>query len=1379
MIVLSWNVRGLGAKIKRSSIRKITSTKNPWFVFVQETKMESIDQRIVKSCWNCDNLDWKFSPSIGNSGGILSIWEVDYFSLESTRIEPNWIAIVGTIPSKNLRCILINLYNPCDVERRKEVWNEIEEMCKSLGIPCLIMGDCNEVTHPSERGSLMVSQTGMYDFKNFIQNNNLLDIPPSNGSFTWIRGNSKSRLDRLLISHEWLEIYPSFKTTLLNRTLSDHSPILASTSDKNWGPKPFRFLNAWLSHPNCLKVIKDSWLATENLPISEKLKAVKTSLKEWNTFEFGFIDQNIESLEKKLKILDEIADSRILDSQELNERRQIQSDLWDWMKRKEIFWAQKSRATWLREGDKNTRFFHVTASIRKRKNCIDSLHVNGSIIDTPIEIRRAAVDYFKTIFQEKFKNRPTLTNLNFKKISSEQANNIIAPFSDSEIDEAVASCAADKAPGPDGFNFHFIKAAWETIRGEVYTMVHRFWSSSQLPRGSNVAFIVLIPKTASPEGLKDYRPISMVGCLYKIVAKLLARRMQPVMSSIISPFQSSFVKGRQILDGALIAAELIDTYKKHRLQAAILKIDFHKAFDNVSWDFLNWALGEMGFPYQWIKWILSCVTTASASILINGSPSTPFNLQRGLRQGDPLSPFLFDIAAEVLHLMIEKSTSLNLWEGLEINPGGLKISHLQYADDTIIFCPPRIDFLTNIKNALILFHLVSGLQVNFHKSSLMGVNVEDSWLETAASRLLCKKGDLPFIYLGLPIGANIGRLSTWAPIITRMEKKLSSWKANLLSIGGRLTLIKSSLSSLPLYYMSLFPIPKSIIERLIRIQRQFLWSGRAEKKAMPLVAWSTVELPKKLGGLAVGNLLNRNLGLLSKWIWRYLTEPSALWRKVIQGKYKYTANLTIPSLEAPKTGGPWKQICSALLTNQPTCNLLKSGMRKRVGNGEKTLFWEESWLESRPLKFIFPRLYSITTNKQAKIASMGFWNGTSWWWSLTWKRSLRHRDTLERESLQQLLDKVILRPDSEDRNIWAPDKNGKFSVKSVTYELAKFTSTAHLDSVNNIWRGLVPHRIEIFTWIACLEKLNTRAKLAKLNIIPPTEDLCPLCNECSETVNHLLLHCRFSWKIWTWWCNLWDFSWVMPATLIEAYKNWHHHSKRKFLKKIWMASFFVIVWSLWKERNGRIFQNIACSDRQIQELILLRLSWWIKGWGDPFPYSSDEVLRNPQCLDWNPPTSQPAPTASKQSSWVPPPPNALKWNVDASLKVSESKSAIGGILRNHRGEFLCMFSSPVPFLEINHGEILAIFRALKISSTMDCCLHKKIIVESDSANAVKWCNGDIDGPWSLAFIINFIKNAMARDNSMEITYQGRESNMVADSLAKQGLTRRDEFIAWM
>ena len=555
-----------------------------------------------------------------------------------------------------------------------------------------------------------------------------------------------------------------------------------------------------------------------------------------------------------------------------------------------------------------------------------------------------------------------------------------------------------------------------------------------------------------------------------------------------------------------------------------------------------------------------------------------------------------------------------------------------------------------------------------------------------------------------------------------------------------------------------------------------------ERKALPPMAWQQIQLPKELGGLNVGNLLLKNTGLLFKWWWRFLNEPQALWRKVIQDKYRYKILASAEDFQCSKPGGPWKKICSSILCNVQASQIITSSIRKKVGNGSETLFWHESWLRDKPLKMLYPRLFRLSPNQMGTVSSLGFWDGLEWKWCLGWKRPLRPQDVNESQGLLSDLQHVVLSPHDPDVFIWAPSKKGSFSVSSIVLELTKAGHLSPNKSFKGIWKGYVPFRIEIFVWLAMHEKLNTKAKLARLGIIPPMESMCSLCGVFEESPSHLLLHCQFSWQIWAWWLQIWGLVWIPPSSIYDAFHAWFHPCQMPFFKKVWCAIFFIILWTLWKERNARCFDNKSSSISQLQNLVLLRLSWWIKGWNDDFPYNADEIMRAPQCLKWplslhrGPQKSKPN---SRCSEWIPPPKNALKWNVDASLQPSSHKSAIGGVLRGSDGKFRCLFSCPIPHMEINHAEVFAIHRALKILSASPNLQYESVIVESDSANAVKWCNGECSGPWCLSFIIQYIRNTLLSSQKISIVYKNRDSNIVADSLAKKGLVRLDDFVAWL
>ncbi|WJX73507.1 hypothetical protein P8452_57279 [Trifolium repens] len=310
--------------------------------------------------------------------------------------------------------------------------------------------------------------------------------------------------------------------------------------------------------------------------------------------------------------------------------------------------------------------------------------------------------------------------------------------------------------------------------------IYEFHRNGKLTKGINSTFIALIPKVDSPQRLNDFRPISLVGSLYKILAKVLANRLRMVIGGVISESQTAFVKDRQIFDRILIANKVVDEA----------------------------LMGKMEFPTLWRKWMRECVYTATASILVNGSPTGEFPFQRGLRQGDPLCPFLFLLAAEGMNVLMTSMVERNVFTGYRVgDPDPVMVSHLKFADDTLLLGVKSWANVRALRSVLVLFELMSGLKVNFHKSMLVGVNISESWLHEAVSGLRCKVGKAPFLYLGLPISGDLRRLGFWEPVLTHIRNRLSGWQSRFLSFGGRLVLLKSVLTSLSVYALSFFKAP--------------------------------------------------------------------------------------------------------------------------------------------------------------------------------------------------------------------------------------------------------------------------------------------------------------------------------------------------------------------------------------------------------------------------------------------------------------------------------------------------------------------------------------------------------------------------------------------
>ncbi|KAJ0511446.1 putative RNA-directed DNA polymerase [Helianthus annuus] len=263
-----------------------------------------------------------------------------------------------------------------------------------------------------------------------------------------------------------------------------------------------------------------------------------------------------------------------------------------------------------------------------------------------------------------------------------------------------------------------------------------------------------------------------------------------------------------------------------------------------------------------------------------GHPRANFN---ALGELDRVIPCLliFILAMEALSSFMISASNAGIIKGIKLPNEGPNLTHLIFADDVMILGECSRQIISNIRRLMRCFYLVSGLKINLQKSSLFGVGISIEENLDLANLLNCNPGALPFIYLGLKVGANMNLVNNWTPVIDTFSSRLSLWKASTLSIGGRTTLIKSVLDSLPLYYFSLFQAPNTVLNKLEKLRRDFLWGGSDAINKMHWVRWENVTKPIASGGLGLGSLKDMNSGLLAKWAWRYKTEAGRLWRKVI------------------------------------------------------------------------------------------------------------------------------------------------------------------------------------------------------------------------------------------------------------------------------------------------------------------------------------------------------------------------------------------------------------------------------------------------------------------------------------------------------------------
>ncbi|GJX92002.1 putative RNA-directed DNA polymerase [Tanacetum coccineum] len=431
---------------------------------------------------------------------------------------------------------------------------------------------------------------------------------------------------------------------------------------------------------------------------------------------------------------------------------------------------QKARVRWDVEGDENTKFFHSFVKRRNNKNNIRGLLVDRVWCEEPNSIKKEMVRHYKTLFSE----GERICCDRIIKISCEEVNRVESDFDEKEVWQEIGGCGGDKAPGPDGFNFKFIRKFWDIIKADIVRAVKWFGDRMEISRGCNASFVTIIPKVADPIGLGDFRPISLIGCYYKIISKMLAERVKKVVGNVVGDVQNAFIKGRYILDGILVANETVEFIKRKDLSKIVYDVNFG-------------------------KWI------ANGRIRIRAGR---------VRQGDPLSPFLFILAVEGLNAIVSEAVDKGIFNGIVVGSDRVTVSHLQYVVDTIFFGEWNKENAKSLMCILKCFEEVSDLRVNFNKSKLYGVGVTGGEIVEMARWMSCGVGELPITYLGLSIGVCMRRTCAWNPVVEKFKKWLADWKAKTMSFGGRLTLVKAVLGSLPLYYFSMFHVPSSVIKNL-------------------------------------------------------------------------------------------------------------------------------------------------------------------------------------------------------------------------------------------------------------------------------------------------------------------------------------------------------------------------------------------------------------------------------------------------------------------------------------------------------------------------------------------------------------------------------------
>lgn len=503
------------------------------------------------------------------------------------------------------------------------------------------------------------------------------------------------KLDRILVNDEWHAIFPLAVGLIGAPEFSDHSPSSLSLSlAQPRQKKPFKFFNYLLKNQNFLPLIQFGWFSTnvvgsDMFRVSYKLRELKKIIREFSKNNYSDLEKRVQ---EALCVLADVQTRVLSDPSPGNAILELEATRkWEILsKTEESFFCQKSRITWLDGGDKNTTFFHRMALVRQAINHIHFLiDDQGNRIETQKVIQDICINYFKEflgsgVSQPLFEQEDITSLLNFQ-CSAAQRTGFDAPFTSEEIKACFFSLPKNKTSGPDGYPAEFFTACWTVVGAEVTAAVTEFFTSGSLLKQWNSTSLVLIPKTQNASSVTEFRPISCLNTVYKVISKLLATRLQALLPLAISHNQSTFLSGRLLTENVLLATEIVQGYNRSNISPrAMLKVDIRKAFDTVRWDFILSSLKALGLPDRFIGWIRECICTPTFSISVNGHSDGFFKSTRGLRQGDPLSPYLFLLAMESFSKLLQSRFDSG-YISYHPKTAELKISHLMFVDDMMVF----------------------------------------------------------------------------------------------------------------------------------------------------------------------------------------------------------------------------------------------------------------------------------------------------------------------------------------------------------------------------------------------------------------------------------------------------------------------------------------------------------------------------------------------------------------------------------------------------------------------------------------------------------------------------------------------------------------------
>ena len=1179
--VLTCNARGLADKVKRKQVFLYVKSYNPVVVFFQETHSTKNAAKFWRSTWGA-NMYFAHGTNRAKGVAIALSRNLGEKVLEVKRdVQGRYLLLKLELDGQKF--LFVNVYAPNedDVDFHKEL---LEQVTQIGDIDQLVIGgDFNIYLDPKldrKGGNPKMSQSASF-VNEIMKELEWVDVwrelHPGKFQYTWKQRSPfiGTRLDYFLLPMSMLSMVNSCE--ILPGCNTDHLLVMLELESEitTKGPGFWKLNCSYLSDKKYVDDVNDiidthfeedrkinpNWQYDEigefqSLDASLQWEMLKNKIVNFSK-QFSRdkalvrkeritnAKSNLIKAEKKLAMINLSSDTATKFIQKANEKIDYHKRILDEEMRYRAQGALlRSKITWFQQGEHSNKYFlNLEKNRSKSKSMAATRRHDGTITRNIKEILQIQSEFYAKLYTTDPKVKFDATGINSPKLTEQQRISLDEPVTEQELGNAIAQMPRYKSPGIDGLPADFYKIFFVKLKGLLLKVYNDALQRGRLHSTARRGVITLLPKRGRDILLvKNYRPICLLCCDYKIISKVISHRIKGVLDGLIHLDQSGFVPGRNIATNIRKANDVIDHVTRKNISAVLISVDFTKAFDRVEYESLFGAFTHFGFGSKILSWLRMLFCDMELSTFSSGFTSPWTKPTRGLFQGNPLGPFGFVVLVELLAISLRQNKNIK----------GIKIGHVthllsQFADDLDLY----LQFDQKVWEATMKtfeeFERISGMQINYEKTSVYRIGaIHGSNAKFYSAKRIAWTNE-PINILGYWISHSEREMYqlNFLPLLEKAKNILSLWHHRGISIFGKILVINSLIASLFVYRITpTHYIPAEFIEKTRKLFTEFIWSGKK-----PKIKFSRLEQTRRQGGGGLVNMVKKIESLKLGWVFKLQERPDlqsladdSLQNKV--GMLLWESNLKESDVhELFPRDTFWRNLLIIWCRN----NFRKPENKAEV---KDEILWYNSLLriDNKPvcykkwLKAGITRIQDITTEAgqflsheqvqstyNIKIPFTEYW-GVILSIPEVWKEMLLQEDHGDcRETLQQLVSKKDSKTSFLYNDILQKD-TGIFVSLANNWEKAGLqVSEEELKTANGkINKLTIAVKLRAFQFRLLHKAIVTNIYLKHCKI--KETDLCTFCNNHRETVQHLMFECTYVKELITW-----TFKY---GTERKTYKNW-------------------------------------------------------------------------------------------------------------------------------------------------------------------------------------------------------------------------------------------------